>query len=247
MNLNTYKETFKNEHGEQWWFDYIPENNMGILWGNDNLILGDKFYIFDGICPTLVLSNEEKDWLTSVWIKYSNNTIYLHNKVDVKSDKYATYLTNDICPICLEEKDYFEDHHCILASKGGSDDITNMLRICGSCHALITNGNLKECKPRYLASIFHQQMLYGIEFYKMKYWNNKRFDGKINVYKTYPHMRKVVNTYCEMDTKNKLSIDKQIKELSSYHYQYNRSIILDFISENKSKNKGVSIYETKNY
>ena len=39
-----YLETFTNEHGETWWFNYDNKNDMGILWGNDDLIEGNNFY-----------------------------------------------------------------------------------------------------------------------------------------------------------------------------------------------------------
>lgn len=66
-----YLETFTNKFGETWWFDYDKENDMGILWGNDSLIVGNKFYVFSGMSPSLILGKDERDWLRSVWKKYS--------------------------------------------------------------------------------------------------------------------------------------------------------------------------------
>ena len=61
---DTYLETFTNECNEDWWFNYNIENDIGIIWSNDDLIIDKKFYIFDGIHdPQLVLSDEEKDWV----------------------------------------------------------------------------------------------------------------------------------------------------------------------------------------
>lgn len=68
-----YLETFTNEFGETWWFDYDKEKDMGILWGDDSLIVGEKFYVIDGVCNRLVLDREERDWLRTVWEKYSIN------------------------------------------------------------------------------------------------------------------------------------------------------------------------------
>jgi esterase/lipase len=44
---------------------------MGILQGDDFLIEGKTFYVFDGTCPELILDKSEKEWLKTVWEKYS--------------------------------------------------------------------------------------------------------------------------------------------------------------------------------
>jgi hypothetical protein len=64
-------ETFTNEYGEHWWFIYDTNENIGILQGDDYLIKGKTFYVIDGVCPSLILDKDEKDWLRSTWNKYS--------------------------------------------------------------------------------------------------------------------------------------------------------------------------------
>jgi hypothetical protein len=64
-------ETYTNEYGEKWWFIYDTNKNMGILQGDDFLIEGKTFYVFDGVCPELILDKSEKEWLKTVWEKYS--------------------------------------------------------------------------------------------------------------------------------------------------------------------------------
>lgn len=72
-----YLETFTNEYGETWWFNYDNKNDMGILWGNDDLIEGKNFYIFNGICPELILSNEEKIGLKIFGINIPKTKIHI--------------------------------------------------------------------------------------------------------------------------------------------------------------------------
>lgn len=64
-------ETFTNKYGENWWFIYDTNEDIGILRGDDFLIKDKTFYVIDGICPTLILDKDERDWLKSVWDKHS--------------------------------------------------------------------------------------------------------------------------------------------------------------------------------
>jgi protein associated with RNAse G/E len=101
---------------------------MGIIWSDDSLIYGDKFYVFDGNCHFLILNEKEKEWLKTVWDKYSKvKNKYLDLNVDIKSDYGITYLTNNYCPICLKKRQEFENHHCVPVNEGGID-LGNMLK-----------------------------------------------------------------------------------------------------------------------
>ena len=99
----TYLDTYTNQFGETWWFNYDKENDMGILWGDDSLIVGEKFYVFDGVCLKLVLNKEEKSWLIDVWDKHAKlRGLYLELNTKNQISNYTTYLTNNYCPICLK-------------------------------------------------------------------------------------------------------------------------------------------------
>ena len=223
---DTYLETFTNECNEDWWFNYNIENDIGIIWSNDDLIIDKKFYIFDGIHdPQLVLSDEEKIWVKDMWEKHSKpKSIYLNLNTKIQKNK-ITYLENNYCPICLNQKTEFEDHHCIPASEGGSDDVVNMLRICNSCHSLITRGCIEDIHPRYMTAIYHQIYLYGINFYKMNPLNNKRYKNKDQgLYENRPYFKQIINDYDNLNKDEQIEINNKIKKEALFYYKYYRSI-----------------------
>lgn len=228
-----YLETFKNQYGESWWFNYDKIHNMGIIWSNDSLIYNDKFYVFDGICPTLILNKEEENWLLETWTKYSiptNN--YLNLDIAYRNNAKGTFLNNYYCPICLQKQEDFEWHHCIEVSKGGSDDIENVLLICNSCHALTTNGCKNDREPRHIAAINHQKCIYGIKFYLMNPLNSSRNKNQdIGLYKNYPHFKEIIDNYDSFNNEQKIEYDYKIKKESLYYYKYNRGIVMNFIKK----------------
>jgi hypothetical protein len=228
---DTYLETFTNEYHEDWWFDYNKENNMGILWGNDSLIFGDTFYIFDGRHPTLILNDQEKEWLDNTWNKHSKHKdVYLDCKATVEFNEYHTYLKNNYCPICLKQRKQFESHHCVPAAIGGSDDYVNKLVICNSCHRLITNGCEEDSNPRHLTAIYHQIYIFGIDFYKMNPKNNSRFGNKdMGLYKNVPHMKELLDEYEKLNDNKKVELNNKFKNEALYYYKYNRSIVGEII------------------
>ncbi|MFA5558821.1 MAG: HNH endonuclease [Methanofastidiosum sp.] len=208
---------------------------MGILYGNDNRIVGKTYYVFDGECLPLVFELEEKQWLKNIWNKYSKNkSAYIDLNTVIESNKENTYLSNNYCPLCLKQQESFEGHHCIPSSEGGSDDVVNKLLICNSCHALVTKGCSKDKVPRYLSAIYHQVFVYGIDFYKMNPDNNKRFKNKdMGLYEFRPHIKEALNYYESLDDNEKTKYNQNLKESSLYHYKYHRGIIRDYIKENK--------------
>ena len=40
------------------------------------------------------------------------------------------------CKLCGKETEYIEKHHIIPKSRGGSDDINNLIELCSKCHGL---------------------------------------------------------------------------------------------------------------
>jgi len=230
LNKDIYLATFKNSYGEDWWFDYNEENDMGILWGVD--VDYKHFYVFDGICSRLIFDPEEKEWLKTVWNTYSKNkNIYL-NDTEIQHNNKYTYLTKNYCPICLQQKNTFENHHCVPSSEGGSDDYVNRLIICNSCHSLITNGCYEDRYPRFLTAVYHQSYVYGIDFYTMNPKNNKRYKKDTGLYKQRPFIKKMIETYNELDVNEQIDFNKKIKQESLYYYKYFRSIVKNIITEN---------------
>lgn len=226
--IEPYMETFTNEYGERWWFNYDVENDMGILWGDD--FSYKKLYVFDGICIELILNEDEINWLNKVWKKYSNSKdVYLDLNTQVHITN-STYLEDNYCPICLQQKTEFEDHHCIPASEGGSDDVVNILHICNSCHSLITKGCVEDSFLRHMTAIHHQKYLYGINFFKMNPSNNKRYKNRNNyLYKLRPVFKDIINYYENLSNERKEKYNDKIKKDSLYYYKYYRSIVRNVI------------------
>jgi hypothetical protein len=202
---------------------------MGILWGND--VDYNKYYVFNGICPLLILNKNEINWLNKVWDKYIKpKNIYLDLNIKIQTKYNIVYLENDYCPICLNKKTKFEHHHCIPSSEGGSDDIVNILRICNSCHSIITNGCPEDVLPKYLTAIYHQIYLFGINFYKMNPLNNKRFKYRdMGLYENRPMFKEIINHYDNLNQEEQINFNKKIKEQALYYYKYYRSIVSNII------------------
>ena len=62
------------------------------------------------------------------------------------------------CQICKKETDYLEKHHIVPKSRGGSDNNSNLIKICIDCHSKAhdvsfsrkNSGLIKEGQKRYL-------------------------------------------------------------------------------------------------
>ena len=225
------KETFTNEYGETWWFKYDEENDVGILTGDDNLIENETFYIFNGICPLLILNQSEENWLKETWKKYSvDKGIYLDNSIETKIKKQGIFLTNNICPLCLKKKESFEGHHCIPASEGGSDDNVNILYICKSCHTIITNGCAEDISVRSKCAICHQISIFGINFFLMNPLNNKRYKNEdMGLYENRPEYKQIIDYYNKLEKEGKTQFNVSLKQKMLYFYKYYRFIIKDQI------------------
>lgn len=226
-----YIEKFTNEYGEDFFFDYNSQNDMGIIWGDD---IGVDLYVFDGKCPPIILNMAEKEWLQKSWNRHSNKSgLYLNNSITLKSNKKYYYLSDNYCPICLSKQDRFEDHHCIPACEGGSDDNVNLLHICASCHLLITSGCQNDSRYRNLTAIYHQIANCGIDFYKMNPLNNKRYENKdMGLYKYRPYIEDTLNHYNNLEYElSREDFNNRLKEESIYFYKYYRSLVRGIIKE----------------
>ena len=63
-------------------------------------------------------------------------------------------IVTEFCPVCQTEQAEFDKHHVVWRMNGGSDDPINKLRVCKSCHALLTFGNKKDRVPRDIACFY---------------------------------------------------------------------------------------------
>ena len=205
----------------RWFFEFNYETNRAFVTGDD---VGDEIYpVIEGRAPYLILNEDESAWLKSSWEKATAglNKIGLYLDLDtefVVGKKYC-YLTNDICPICLEEREYFEVHHCVPKVDGGSDDYRNLLNICGSCHALATRGCVKERLPRFLAAYYHQLMYFGFDFFLTI--NRKKGD----FFDENPSIIEILEIYKQVDAEQKHKYNTFIKNEARLFYQYLRDFV----------------------
>ncbi|NLW46802.1 MAG: HNH endonuclease [Firmicutes bacterium] len=205
--MESFKSHFRNEYGERWFFEYNYEANRAFVTGDD---IGDEIYpVIEGRAPYLILNEDESVWLKSSWEKATAGLnkigLYLDLDTEFVAGKKYCYLTNDICPICLEEREYFEVHHCVPKVDGGSDDYRNLLNICGSCHALIAGGCVKERLPRFLAAYYHQLMYFGIDFFLII----KRQPG--GFFERSPAVEEMLESYLQADQEHQHKCDEIIR------------------------------------
>lgn len=69
-----------------------------------------------------------------------------------------------ICPLCLEESSEYEGHHVIWRAEGGTDDGTNILTLCKTCHAVLSRGNSRDAAPRDKACFYYALATHGLDF-----------------------------------------------------------------------------------
>lgn len=170
----------------------------------------------------MVLSNQESDWLKKAWKEATeeiDNILYLEKDTEFIVNKKYGELTNNYCPICLKQKQEYEIHHCIAAFDGGTDDYFNLLRICSTCHAIITRGSVEDRIPMLFSAIFHQMMYFGIKLLPTEERKKGRHKGR-NFLEIFPSSRKVVDYFYELSSDEQKVCDDKLKSIGKYCYQY---------------------------
>jgi hypothetical protein len=223
-----YLKEWMTEDYDKWKFEFNSDSYIGTLTGSD--IDWKTYYVYDGhVNHGLILNNSEKKQLK---IFFDNAT---YNLGDITYKKFKTKLINnskfchldiEICPICLNEFDYFEIHHVIPLSEGGADKSNNKLKICGTCHAIITRGCLKERNIKNLIAFNHQLMYYGIDLYNINSLNEIRQEKLPETYLT------LIDLYNKSSCEQKNIIDIFIKNNARFNYQFFRDLILNNITYN---------------
>lgn len=213
-------------YGEKWLFEFNYLNNTASITGSE--VGYDNWPVIEGIPPHLDLDDDEQKWLNSSWAEATKNTsISLYMSLETEfliQDKYCG-LTNNYCPICLKKRAEFEIHHCIPSNHGGTNDSHNMLRLCNTCHALITNGCFEDREPRFKAAMNHQMMYFGVSFFPEEDSKNKTKQQRdINYYKDKPLLLKALKEWDNSTPEVKNKIDTELKRVARIDYQYYRDI-----------------------
>src|SRR3972149_4693578 len=69
-----------------------------------------------------------------------------------------------VCKICHQVREDFDGHHVVPRGYGGKNSYLNVLRICKTCHSIISFGNNDDAYVRQMACIALQQARFGLHW-----------------------------------------------------------------------------------
>lgn len=224
-------------------FKFSYSRKLGFF--NDGII-GNEYPVYDGNMFFWEMPNINNKWLKKEWLKATKNLplpgIYLDKPTEMMHNKQITWLTTHYCPVCLRQKSYFENHHCVARSNSGQDGYKNVLRICASCHAIITRGCLEERWQMENAALFHQVMYFGLDVFPRKF---RKFD-----YKEYEEtnirnarFEEFLNNYDNKDVEEKEKFFNFTREMGRYFYQFYRDVVRGVWHWKKAVRLFPSIYD----
>jgi hypothetical protein len=221
-----YRSEYVNELGDEWQLEIDQEAGIALLTGSD--ISDDlRVPVIEGIAIYIGLGQDEQAWLTAAWSEGTEQhaVFGLYRGLDTEfviGSKYC-HLTNDFCPICLKRKKQFEIHHCIWKSDGGTRSPLNLLKVCNTCHALMSFGDVDDVETRDQAAFMHQLTHFG-----MRLVAEQVPSGVEQSERTFlgvrPKMRELVRSYLVADEADRELVDRMIPPLARAYYQYHRDI-----------------------
>lgn len=190
--------------------------------------LGENRYpVFDGVAYGLILDEEERVWLSKAWTEATKEDtsagLYLGIPAEFIIGKGYSSLSGDHCPICLERKIEFEIHHCIWSSDGGPNTPSNLLRICNSCHAIVTRGSKEERIPKNQAALHHQVMHFGLDLFRHALEIGSKGAAAVFVAQ-YPRTTEFIGLVDQQTPEKQKAADQQIRAESRIAYQYFRDL-----------------------
>lgn len=221
-----YLSEYISQLGDKWQLEIDQEAGVALLLGSD--ISDDlRVPVIEGIAINIGPGPDEQAWLSAAWSEAAEQRAVFgpYRGLDTEFAVGSRYchLTNDFCPICLERKQQFEIHHCIWKSDGGTRSPLNLLKVCKSCHALMSFGDIEDVEPRDHAAFMHQLAHFGMRFVA-----EQAPSGARQIERTFlevrPMMRELVQSYLAADDSDRGRIDSMIQPLASAYYQYNRDI-----------------------
>ena len=136
-----------------------------------------------------------------------------------------------LCPICLEQREYFESHHVIWKNDydGGSNDPINLLDICLTCHAILTYGE-SESIWYDRACVGHQWATYGLNFEL----RCRKDIGKSKLINRFIEVKKLGFAW-EPDCR---WVDESIKKIGIAQYNVAMGVIHGIITEDEVYDQG---------
>lgn len=222
-----YRSEYVSELGDKWQLQVDQEEGIALLSGSD--IPNDlRVPVIEGIAINLVLDRGEQEWLRMAWSEGAEQraVFELYHGLDtefVVGTRYC-HLSNDHCPICLERKKQFQIHHCIWESDGGTSSPLNLLKVCNSCHALMSFGDVEDVELRDQAAFMHQLAHFGMPFVAEQTPSGTK-QGKRTFLDIRPKMRELMKSYLAAGDADRDIIDSMIRPLARAYYQYNRDVV----------------------
>ena len=225
IGTSVIENSFTNCHGEHWTFLFDGVSKQSFVRGSD---IGEDCYpVFDGVAYGLTLEEEERAWLFKAWTEATKEDtsvgLYLGIPVEFIIGKNYSSLSGDYCPICLQRKMEFEIHHCIWSSDGGPSTPSNLLRICNSCHAVITRGSKEERIPKNQAAFHHQVMHFGLDLFHHALATGEKSTATIFVAQ-YPRTTELIGLVDQQTPERQKVADQKIRSESRIAYQYFRDL-----------------------
>ena len=223
--LTKIERTYTSKAGSAWCLYYDPKIGRACITGND--IGFDTYPVYDGRAKGLVLEQDELKWLANAWIELASEhnelSMYLgKNTQFIRTEKFCQ-LSEDFCPICLTQKQQFHTHHCIESRDGGSNDSRNLLRICQSCHVVLTSGSFEDRLSRGRAAWWHQIAHFGIGFLPSADSRGGRHPD-VSFHTLYPQFRQVLEHYKKCSAEEQQEENRRLMEFGRVEYQYFRDL-----------------------
>lgn len=219
------KSSFTNHHGEEWTFSFDSNSNLAFIKGSD--VDWEPYPVIEGVAYGLELIKEEKAWLLQAWHSATKGVpsvgTYCGMPTEFVIGKNFSFLSDDYCPICLQRKIEFEIHHCLWKTDGGPDTSSNLLRICNSCHAIITRGSIEERLPKNQAAFHHQVMQFGFGLFRAAHSSDTNRATK-KFAKRYPRVAELIRLLDQQPPEQQESTDRRLRTESRIAYQYFRDL-----------------------
>lgn len=222
-----FQKEFNNEYGEHYIFEYDLKNHTATLRGDETD--WEKIPVVDGYPVGFIINEQEKNILLKFWLQllfeFKIPSLYNDKNTQFAFDKKNCYLENSYCPLCLKQKKDFEIHHCIWSIGGGTSDYFNLLKICKSCHVIITHGSKDDKFLLNDAVFYHQQYYFGINFFPKKNPAKGRHQH-VNYLDNNPQIKKLIDNFSTFTNDFQFTVDEKLKKDGRIFYQLFRDIYL---------------------
>ena len=239
-----FEREYKNLHGETWRLYFDPLISRAAVTGDD--VGWDVYPVYEGTARNLVVSKDESEWLISAWgeLMEQRAELDLYAGKDSNFIHYTRFceLSGNFCPLCLAQKSQFDIHHCIASAGGGTNDPRNLLRICRSCHVVLTAGSIEDRIPKERAAFWHQVAHFGFDFFPPLNSHGGRHPD-VSFHEQFRRLSYALALYAKCHKDEQQIVNQRLMQIARVEYQYFRDLGLgkwpwkDFKSELEYEDK----------